>query len=94
MVFTTGPPPLLVPPELVMVSGQLPAGVDELVTTESVEEVVIGLGEKVAVAPLGRPLTLRVSALLNPFTTLMPSPYVAVLPAVTEAEEDVVNVRL
>ena len=50
-----------VPLTPVMVSVYVPAGVLVLVVTEKVEEVVAGFGLKLPLAPLGSPLTLRVT---------------------------------
>ena len=45
----------------VMVRVLLPVGVLALVVTESVDDEVAGLGLKEPVAPLGRPLTFRLT---------------------------------
>jgi len=57
-------------PVIVMV--ELPAGVDVDVVTVMVEEpeVVIEGGLKLAVAPAGSPLALKVTDPVNPFTAL------------------------
>ena len=50
----------------VRVSVEVPAGVELVVVMFNVEELVAGFGEKVPVAPLGSPLTLKVTLPLNP----------------------------
>jgi hypothetical protein len=52
----------------------VPTGVLAVVLTASVADVFAGLGVKLPVAPVGNPLTLNVTALLNPFTGLMVTP--------------------
>ncbi len=54
----------------VMVSVEVPAGVEELVETESVElpEPATEVGLKLPVAPFGNPLTLNVTVPVKPFT--------------------------
>src|SRR5882724_11006707 len=56
----------------VIVSGELPAGVLEVVVMVSSDtpEPVSAAGLKLAVAPVGSPDTLRLTAPLNPFTAL------------------------
>jgi hypothetical protein len=56
----------------VIVNGKLPAGVEEPVETDRVEvpELLIDEGLNAAVAPLGRPLTLRLTVPLNPFVAV------------------------
>ena len=54
-----------------MVSVYVPAGVLVLVVTESVVELLAGFGLKLPLAPLGSPLTLRVTWPLNPPVGLM-----------------------
>ncbi len=56
------------PLDAVMVSGYVPNGVAEVVFTANVEdpEPVTELGLKLAVAPEGSPLILKVTAPLNP----------------------------
>jgi hypothetical protein len=44
----------------------VPRGVEELTTTVSVEEVVAGFGLNVPVAPVGRPVTEKVTEELKP----------------------------
>ena len=62
--------PLVLVPVTVMV--ELPVGVEPPVVTVIVEEpeVVIEVGLKLAVAPAGRPLALKVTGPVNPFTAL------------------------
>jgi hypothetical protein len=57
------PVPVLVP---VIVTAKLPAGVAAVVVTLIVEEVVAALGLKVAVAPLGNPLALKLTVPVKP----------------------------
>ena len=54
----------------VIVSAYVAAGVEQLVDTESVEdpETLIDAGVKLAVAPAGTPLTLRLTVPVKPFT--------------------------
>jgi hypothetical protein len=54
----------------VIVNVALPAGVLDVVFTVSVELFpgVIDVGLNVPVAPVGKPLTFRLTALLNPFS--------------------------
>jgi len=55
-----------------IVSAKVPAGVLVLVVTVSVEEVPdAGLGEKLAAAPAGRPVRLRVTAPAKPPVRVM-----------------------
>ena len=56
------------PLDAVMVSGYVPNGVAEVVFTDSVEdpEPVTELGLKLAVAPEGSPLIVKLTAPLNP----------------------------
>ena len=56
----------------VMVNVYVPAGVDDEVATLSVDEPepVTDAGLKDPVAPVGNPLTLRLTALLKPFCAL------------------------
>ena len=49
----------------------MPGGVLKLVVTESVDDAVAGFGVKVAVAPVGRPATLRVTPPVKPFVGLI-----------------------
>ena len=61
------------------------AGVVVPVVTVIVElplAVIVG-GEKLAEAPVGRPLALRVTIPVNPFSAPMVTVYVVELPAVT-----------
>jgi hypothetical protein len=70
----------------VTVIGELPFGVEVLVTTLSVEELpgLTGLGLKPAVAPLGNPVAVSVTSLpLNPLTSDTATVNFAVAPAVT-----------
>ena len=55
----------------VTVSTNVPRAVDVLVRNVSVLDVVAGLGVNVAVTPLGRLETARVTPLLNPFNREM-----------------------
>ncbi len=50
----------------VSVTVYAPVGVLGLVVTESVEDAVAGFGLKLPVAPLGRPLVLRVTWSVKP----------------------------
>ncbi len=56
----------------VMVKGYVPAGVEQLVETVSVEdpELLIEAGLKLGVAPLGKPLTPRLTVPVNPLSGL------------------------
>ena len=55
-----------------IVRAKFPVGVLELVVTENVEELPdAGLGLKLALDPVGKPLTLRVTAPLKPPTLLI-----------------------
>lgn len=56
----------------VMVRVYVPAGVVDAVATVSVElpDVLIDVGLKLAVAPVGKPLTLRFTVSLKPFKSL------------------------
>ena len=49
-----------------MVTVDVPAGVELLVVIFNVEELVAGLGVKLPVAPLGSPLTLKLTLPVNP----------------------------
>jgi hypothetical protein len=62
--------PLVFVPVIVMV--ELPGGVELAVVTVIVEEpeVVIAVGLKLAVAPAGSPLALKLTGPVNPFTAL------------------------
>jgi hypothetical protein len=51
----------------VIVSVEVAVGVLAAVLTFNVEELPVGLGLKLAVAPVGRPLTLNVTWPPNPF---------------------------
>lgn len=66
----------------VMVIVLEPLGVEPEVVTVSVEEPdpVMDAGLKLAVAPAGRPLALRVTAALNPFCAATVTVYVALCP--------------
>src|SRR5579859_2339834 len=57
----------------VIVSVEFPTGVPEVVCTVSVEEPApaIGFGLKVAVAPTGNPLTVRLTLPLKPLTAVV-----------------------
>jgi hypothetical protein len=50
----------------VIVSVEVPVGVLATVLTFNVEELPVGFGVKLAVAPVGRPLTLNVTWPPNP----------------------------
>ena len=54
------------PPIPVIVSALLPGFVDRLIVTVKVELPLAGLGVKLALAPTGSPLTLRVTRLVKP----------------------------
>src|SRR5579872_5858681 len=60
----------VLPPDAVMVSEDVPDGVEELVVIVSVTvpPPLTLAGVKVAVAPEGRPLALKDTALLKPFS--------------------------
>jgi hypothetical protein len=62
-------PPLV----LVIVSAYVPAGVVVAVKTVSIElpEPAIDVGLKLAVAPVGSPLTLRFTVSVKPFSALI-----------------------
>src|SRR5262245_62860622 len=67
-----------------IVSAKVPAGVLVLVVTVSVDEVPdAGLGEKLAAAPAGRPVKLRVTAPAKPPVWVIVTVYVVLVPAVT-----------
>ena len=63
----------------------MPAGVLVLVLTDRVEEPepVTEVGLKVALAPLGRPLTLKLTAPVNPPTAVTVAVYDVPAPCVT-----------
>jgi hypothetical protein len=69
----------------VIVSVEVPVGVVPVVVTVIVEVplAVIVAGEKLAEAPVGRPLALRVTVPVNPFSAPIVAVYVVELPAVT-----------
>ena len=69
----------------VMVRVYVPAGVDVLVVTVTVDEPdpAIDGGLNDALAPAGRPLALNVTAELNPFEGVTAALYVVPFPAVT-----------
>jgi hypothetical protein len=50
----------------VIVNEYVPLGVLELVTTDIVEDDVAGFGAKLAAAPLGRPLTSKLTWSVKP----------------------------
>jgi hypothetical protein len=54
------------PPVPVTVKVYVLCGVEELTVTVKVDELVLGFGLKLPVAPAGRPLTERVTAELKP----------------------------
>jgi len=60
-----------VPLTPLMVSVELPVGVLVLVVTERVDDAVAGFGVKLPVAPLGSPLTLRLTWPLKPLVGLI-----------------------
>src|SRR5438445_9026243 len=60
---------------------ELPGGVAAPVPTVIVEEAVAGLGLKLAVAPPGNPLTLKVTAAVKPPEGVMLTAYVELGPA-------------
>lgn len=86
VVECTRPP--LVP---VMVSVKLPDGVVVLVLTDIVDEPepVTEVGLKLALAPAGNPLTLKVTLLANPPEPVTVAVYDVFPPAVTVAEAGV-----
>jgi len=53
-------------PDPLMVKRLLPKGVARLVVTVSTEAPVAGFGLKLPFAPAGKPLTLKLTALVNP----------------------------
>src|SRR5438445_10214495 len=57
---------------------ELPGGVAAPVPTVIVEEAVAGLGLKLAVAPPGNPLTLKVTAAVKPPEGVMLTAYVEI----------------
>lgn len=61
---------------------ELPVGVELPVVTVIVEEpeVVIEVGLKLALAPAGSPLALKVTGPVNPFTALTVAVYVVPFP--------------
>jgi hypothetical protein len=71
----------------VIVTVEVPAGVDPVVEIVSVSAVaepgVTGLGLNAQVAPAGRPVQEGVTELLNPFTAASVRAYTAWLPATT-----------
>jgi len=74
------------PPVPVTVRVELPTGVVEAVLTSKVEDPVppaTGSGLKLPVAPVGKPLTLRVTAWLNPLLGVTVMLYCVLAPAVT-----------
>ena len=71
------------PPTPVMVNVDGPVGVPALVMIVSVEAVVAGFGLKVAVAPVDRPLTLRLTGLVKPPDGVIVRLYVVEPPCVT-----------
>jgi hypothetical protein len=50
----------------VIVTVKLPAGVLVLVVTENVDDVVVGFGAKLPLAPAGNPVTLRLTGSAKP----------------------------
>ena len=63
-----------VPLTPVSVSIKLPTGVLAPVVTESVDDAVAGFGVKLPLAPVGRPLTLKVTWPVNPPVGLIVTP--------------------
>jgi hypothetical protein len=72
-----------VPLTPVIVSGYDPAGVVVAVVTLSVDVLVVGFALKLAVAPDGRPLALRVTAPVNPPLGVTVAVYVVLEPWTT-----------
>ena len=72
----------------VIVNVDVPADVLPVVVTVSVElpVPVTDGGEKLAVAPVGKPLTLNVTTPVNPFTAATLVVYVVELPTTTDCE--------
>jgi hypothetical protein len=66
-----GEPAVPVP---VMVSAEVPAGVEVDVVTLSVEDELAGLGLNDAEAPAGNPLTLRFTVSAKPFDPVIVTP--------------------
>ena len=66
----------------VMVRGYVPSGVAAVVVTVSVEALVVGFSEKLAVASAGSPLTLRATASAKPPVGLITTSKVVVEPGV------------
>src|SRR5437870_11667320 len=67
----------------VIVNERVPGGVAVPVPTVIVEEAVAGLGLKLAVAPPGNPLTLKVTAAVKPPEGVMLTAYVVPAPCTT-----------
>jgi hypothetical protein len=67
----------------VMVSVDAPVGVVVLVVIVSVDDALVGFGENAALAPVGSPLAVSVTALENPAIALMLTVYVVDPPCVT-----------
>ena len=78
----------------VMVKGKLPVGVEAVVATVKVElpDVVTDAGLKDAVAPAGNPLTLKVTAPVNPPDGVTVAVDVALPPGVTVTEAGVAEI--
>jgi hypothetical protein len=54
----------------VMTSGYVPPGVLAVVATVNTEDPVVGFGANVPLAPVGNPLTLKLTAPVNPLAGL------------------------
>ena len=78
----------------VMVKGKLPVGVEAVVATVKVElpDVVTDAGLKDAVTPAGNPLTLKVTAPVNPPDGVTVAVDVALPPGVTATEAGVAEI--
>src|SRR5439155_2469730 len=58
----------------VIVTVKVPAGVVVLVVTENVDDVVVGFGVKLPLAPAGNPLALNVTAPVKPLSGVIITP--------------------
>ena len=58
----------------VIVTVKVPAGVVVLVVTENVDDVVVGFGVKLPLAPAGSPLALNVTAPVKPLSGVIVTP--------------------
>jgi len=67
----------------VIVNVYVPRVVDPRVPSVSVDDDVVGFGLNEAVERLGRPVTLRLTEPLNPFTLFTVIAYVVLVPRVT-----------